>query len=44
VRIDHHHGRLDILVNDIFDSGRQAQFGTTAGSMIWSEAATAPVA
>ena len=28
-RIDHDHGRLDILVNDIFDGGRYGQFGTT---------------
>jgi len=28
-RIDHDHRRLDILVNDIFDGGRYAQFGTT---------------
>jgi NAD(P)-dependent dehydrogenase (short-subunit alcohol dehydrogenase family) len=28
-RIDHEHGRLDVLVNDIFDGGRHAQFGTT---------------
>jgi len=28
-RIDHDHGRLDVLVNDIFDGGRSAQFGTT---------------
>jgi NAD(P)-dependent dehydrogenase (short-subunit alcohol dehydrogenase family) len=28
-RIDRDHGRLDVLVNDIFDGGRYAQFGTT---------------
>lgn len=28
-RIDHDHGRLDVLVNDIFDGGRYAPFGTT---------------
>lgn len=28
-RIDHDHGRLDVLVNDIFDGGRYGQFGTT---------------
>jgi NAD(P)-dependent dehydrogenase (short-subunit alcohol dehydrogenase family) len=28
-RIDHDHGRLDVLVNDIFDGGRFAQFGAT---------------
>ena len=28
-RIDEDHGRLDVLVNDIFDGGRYAQFGTT---------------
>ena len=28
-RIEHDHGRLDVLVNDIFDGGRYAQFGTT---------------
>ncbi len=28
-RIDHDRGRLDVLVNDIFDGGRYAQFGTT---------------
>jgi len=28
-RIDHDHGRLDVLVNDIFDGGRYAQFDTT---------------
>src|SRR6267378_796033 len=26
--VDHDHGRLDVLVNDIFDGGRYAQFGT----------------
>jgi NAD(P)-dependent dehydrogenase (short-subunit alcohol dehydrogenase family) len=29
LRIDEDHGRLDVLVNDIFDGGRYAQFGTT---------------
>ena len=29
LRIDQDHGRLDVLVNDIFDGGRYAQFGTT---------------
>jgi NAD(P)-dependent dehydrogenase (short-subunit alcohol dehydrogenase family) len=28
-RIDCDHGRLDVLVNDIFDGGRYGQFGTT---------------
>src|SRR5215469_3987309 len=28
-RIDHDHGRLDVLVNDIFDGGKYGQFGTT---------------
>jgi NAD(P)-dependent dehydrogenase (short-subunit alcohol dehydrogenase family) len=28
-RIDRDHGRLDVLVNDIFDGGRYGQFGTT---------------
>jgi len=28
-RIDHERGRLDVLVNDIFDGGRYGQFGTT---------------
>jgi len=28
-RIDHEHGRLDVLVNDIFDGGKYGQFGTT---------------
>lgn len=28
-RIDKDHGRLDVLVNDIFDGGLYAQFGTT---------------
>ena len=28
-RIDHDHGQLDVLVNDIFDGGRYGQFGTT---------------
>jgi NAD(P)-dependent dehydrogenase (short-subunit alcohol dehydrogenase family) len=28
-RIDQEHGRLDVLVNDIFDGGRYGQFGTT---------------
>lgn len=28
-RIDHDHGRLDVLVNDIFDGGRYGEFGTT---------------
>ena len=28
-RIDHDHGRLDVLLNDILDGGRYAQFGTT---------------
>lgn len=28
-RIDRDHGHLDVLVNDIFDGGRYAQFGTT---------------
>ena len=28
-RIDRDHGRLDVLVNDIFDGGRYAEFGTT---------------
>ena len=27
-RIDHDHGRLDVLVNDIFDGGQYGQFGT----------------
>lgn len=28
-RIDHDHGRLDVLVNDIFDGGKYGEFGTT---------------
>jgi NAD(P)-dependent dehydrogenase (short-subunit alcohol dehydrogenase family) len=28
-RIDHDHGRLDVLVNDIFDGGRYGEFGKT---------------
>jgi NAD(P)-dependent dehydrogenase (short-subunit alcohol dehydrogenase family) len=32
-RIDAEHGRLDILVNDIFDGGRYSQFGTP----IWDQ-------
>jgi len=28
-RIDRDHGRLDVLVNDIFDGGRYAEFGST---------------
>ena len=28
-RIDREHGRLDLLVNDIFDGGKYGQFGTT---------------
>ena len=28
-RIDHDHGRLDVLVNDIFDGGKYGEFGKT---------------
>jgi NAD(P)-dependent dehydrogenase (short-subunit alcohol dehydrogenase family) len=36
-RIDQEHGRLDVLVNDIFDGGRYAEFGTT----LWEHDLTA---
>ncbi len=36
-RIDREHGRLDVLVNDIFDGGRYAEFGTT----LWEHDLTA---
>ena len=36
-RIDRDHGRLDVLVNDIFDGGRYAEFGTT----LWEHDLTA---
>jgi NAD(P)-dependent dehydrogenase (short-subunit alcohol dehydrogenase family) len=32
-RIDQEHGRLDVLVNDIFDGGRYSQFG----SRLWEQ-------
>ena len=35
--IDREHGRLDVLVNDIFDGGRYAEFGTT----LWDHDLTA---